>query len=496
MKTIYLSAWESIRRGATLTAVAGLVTSAAPFLVEGPSAAAQPTKKELQLDLEDLRRTDPELEKYLPRWKILEPDLKIKLSQAFKSIGYKVSEADSMIVTATFPREGVPQEILTIRAGDDPNSQLNGARSIRGTIGDGMYDEILDRNYSHNYIEPATPITAADPERIPNVLQPVNAKQFIAVSAFRQTVQIGTSGAHVEHSIGNDEIGYPFWSSGQAKVGLHYPIIKLDDPEKRSYGVPDILTVMLGGAYRVKFGTEDDAFLGGAIAPRKLNGALGAKAIAKIEYRLPQLNEVGFSLMAEIPFSKMEVTTFNPDESVVWQPEIMRRTSPINVDTGKAAYFLRNVAQGGVFYETWLNRYEHFFRISLGASYQEVARGFLGIEEEPGSGNFQVQKIGERVSPNAVSFERGNLIHPTELEDWIFAKVEYLNQSGFPFGMSAQLANRNLMLAGFIPLVPNWLFIEAKYSTPILRDEPAPWENETFFMISPVLRFKIDMSGS
>ena len=85
-----------------------------------------------------------------------------------------------------------------------------------------------------------------------------------------------------------------------------------------------------------------------------------------------------------------------------------------------------------------------------------------------------------------------DLIHPTEFEDWLYAKVDYLNQSGFPFGISAQLANRNLLVSGFIPVIKNWLFLEAKYSTPLLRDEPAPWEYRSFFMISPILRFELD----
>jgi hypothetical protein len=468
---------------------------AGALLLQPQEASAQPTKKELQQDVNDLTSIDPEIEKYLPRWKILEADLKIKLAQLFKSEGYPVSEADSMVVTATFPREGQPQELLKIRVGNDPNAQINGSRTIRARIGDGLYDRILGRDYAHNFIEPATPITNQSKERIPNVLQPVNAKQFIAVSAFRQTVQIGTSSARIEHSLGSDEVGYPFWSGGQGKVGLYYPIIKLDDAEKRANGVPDILTVMLGGGYRLKFGGPNDDFLSGVISPRLLNGALGAKALAKIEYRLPQVNDFGFSMYAEVPFNKLRDEAFVPDGSVVWNAEPVIKKGSIIPDTAKAAYFLRNVAQGGIFYETWLNDYEHFFRISLGASYQEVARGFLGLQDE--NGRFVRQKYSDdSFAPNAVSFEGGGLWHPTEMQDWLFAKVEYLNQSGFPFGMSAQLSNSNLLISGFIPLIPNWLFIEAKYSTPILRDNPQPWENPTFFMLSPILRFKIDQSGS
>ncbi|MEZ4786212.1 MAG: hypothetical protein R3F28_19310 [Candidatus Kapaibacterium sp.] len=67
-----------------------------------------------------------------------------------------------------------------------------------------------------------------------------------------------------------------------------------------------------------------------------------------------------------------------------------------------------------------------------------------------------------------------------------------MNQSDFPFGVSAQLANRNLLLTGFVPVVPNWLFLQAKYSTPLLRSEAAPWEQNPFIVISPVLRFMLD----
>lgn len=454
------------------------------------SAQTPPGRRELTEDITDLTQLDPDIEKYLPRWKILEADLKIKLAQYFRLSGYPVAETDSMLVTATFPKPGSgDQDLLSIRVGEDPNANLSGAAKIRSELGDALYNRILNRDYALTLIEPATPVTSTGRTRIPNVLQPTNAKQFIAVSAFRQAVQLGTTGARLEHVLGNDEIGYHFWSSGQGKLSLTYPIIPLEDPNLRSVGVPDILTIALGGAYRLKFGTPEDNFLNGAIQPRRLNGAIGAKATARIEYRLPQVNDLGFMIYTELPFGKMGAGEMvDLTDGLVTFPE--RSTDrALRNDTVQAAYFLRNVAQGVLFWETWLNDYEHFFRVSVGASYQEVARGEVAAGVALGN----PKPIASRLIPNsgADGVKYTNLIHPTEFQDWIYARVEYLNQSGFPFGMSAQLSNSNLLLTGFIPLIPNWLFIEAKYSTPVLRTAPQPWESNSFFMVSPIFRFMI-----
>jgi hypothetical protein len=393
------------------------------------------------------------------------------------------------------------QNLLTVRVGASPDAVISGTQRVRSELGDALYDQILSRDYAHQVIEPARPVTETGTERIPNVLQPTTARQFVAFSAFRQAVQLGTTGARLEHVIGNDEIGYHFWSSGQGKAQLVYPIIRLTNAELRSKGVPDILTMMLGVGYRLKIG--GDSGRNEIITPRKLNGAIGAKALARIEYRLPQVNDLGFSMYAEVPFSKLVGTeAVLANEEVAGVSEVLVRRDqrpgpPIEQDTVRGAYFLRSVAQGSVFWETWLNDYEHFFRVSLGASYQEFAHRIVTrIDADAGGVVVPVGPTalnGDAVEDVGIRYANAtSLIHPTELEDWVFAKVEYLNQSGFPFGASAQLANRNLLLTGFIPVIPNFLFLEAKYSTPILRDEPAPWENKPFFMVSPIFRFKID----
>ncbi len=446
-----------------------------------PSIAQPPTKGELLQDIQDVETLDPEIERYFPRWKIQEADLKIKLTQFFRSDGHDVAETDSFVVTASFPRGG-SQDILMIRAGSG-DAYLSGTDKIKLALGIPIYNEILARNYANQQIEPAIPPTQGGRERVPSVMNPVNARQFIAISAFRQAVQLGTTGARIEHQIGTDEIGYHFWSSGQGRVFVNYPIIRLDDAGMRAQGVPDVLTVNLGAAYRLKFGSKDDEFLGGAINARLLNGALGTKGLTRIEFR-PQLDGVnlGVALNAEVPFGKFDTAHAAIDGlrmlqemTIIPKPGPFPRSDTI-ITTN--AYFLRSIVQGSVFWETWLDDYAHFFRVSLGMSYQEFGR-------------YQVTdtvNFGQDVGLRPVS-----LIHPSEVQDWVYAKVEYLNQSGFPFGISAQLSNQNLIVDGFIPVVPNWLFLEAKFSTPILRDKPQPWEQKSFFMISPILRFKMDL---
>ena len=90
-----------------------------------------------------------------------------------------------------------------------------------------------------------------------------------------------------------------------------------------------------------------------------------------------------------------------------------------------------------------------------------------------------------------ISDARGiQLYHPTEALDWVYAKIEYFNQAGRPFGVSAQIANQILMGRVFVPIVGQWLYLEAKYATN-LRTELRPFDFNSFFMISPVIRFSI-----
>src|SRR5947209_20348183 len=119
-----------------------------------------------------------------------------------------------MIVTASFPRTGQEQEILSLRVGSTNAGVLSGTQAIRSELGDALYQRILARDYAHTVIPPASPLTTTGTERVASVLQPTQAIQFIAVSAFQQTVQLGSTCARLDQVLGNDEIVCHFWSSG------------------------------------------------------------------------------------------------------------------------------------------------------------------------------------------------------------------------------------------------------------------------------------------
>ncbi len=469
------------------------------FSMTTTEAQAQPTKTELQEDINDLEKLDPDVAVYLPRWRVLEADLKTKLVLYFRSQGFDMTTNDTVVVTAGFDSDNGQEDILKIDVPSLPGASLNGRAKIESELGEGLYQDLLARStYAHANIERESPLTKSGNKRVPNVLYPTNAKQFAAVSAFRQAVQLGTTGARLEHLIGSDEIGYPFWSGGQAKALVDYPIIRQSDVDLRAAGVPDILQFSLGIGYRLKFGQESTSGVADIFSPRLLNGAIGAKAIVRTEYRLPQVNDLGVSFYAELPLNKRAGTEeVQGDEVVVWQSDILR-TERTSVPVRKA-YFVRTVAQGNFFWETWLNNYEHYLRFSLGASYQEVAEASLRVDTyfmDPNGETLRdeqgvIQPFPARPAGLSNNVKYSGLDHPDEVGDWIYAKIEYLNQSDFPFGFSAQLANRNLLLNGFVPIIPNWLFLQAKYSTPLLSD-PQPWEQQPTIIVSPILRFMLD----
>jgi hypothetical protein len=80
---------------------------------------------------------------------------------------------------------------------------------------------------------------------------------------------------------------------------------------------------------------------------------------------------------------------------------------------------------------------------------------------------------------------------PQNVLDWVYAKVEYRNETTYPFGMYAQYSNQILMAGAYVPLFGNWLYLEGKLGF-VLRDR-RPYEPDTgvYFMISPVFRILI-----
>jgi|GEM_PF-2182478 len=472
-------------------------------IVRDPAVGGDPIKR--------LTNISPDVFPYLPQWRIVEPSIKVQVAV---SLGGGVKASDSILVMADLPTEGQQQnlQILQVKRGDAPIRTVTGKTEILDILGEKIYQDILSRSYDLALYPTEVPVREAQTERTYNVMEPIVADQFIAASLYRQLVKLSSVGngrtgrpIYLEQLIGNDEIGYHFWSSGQGKVMIHYPIIPLNDPQAIANGLPDPLTVKLGIAYRVKFGQmEGDIKPTLPFSPRLLNGSNGVKATGRIEYRFPFFGnssntEFGATLNFELPAGRgTDSLTHSRDvsesgfatiqgERFIDSLKTRPGRPPVAGDTlfvtTNGMYSLRNVAQGGFFGGVWLDNYQHLFRLTLGVSYTDV----LQYRENDKA----LRVLDAEADPKAtVAYTPYQLYHPQEWYDWVYAKLEYLNQSGYPFGLSAQLANSTMLVSGFLPVFPNWLFLEAKFSTPVFRDR-RPWEQQPFVTISPVIRISL-----
>jgi hypothetical protein len=195
---------------------------------------------------------------------------------------------------------------------------------------------------------------------------------------------------------------------------------------------------------------------------------------------MPFQPEFGFGVNLELPLKKITSET-DIDETTWYRYDIGNRfvTAPeYNVDPIAVVPVLRSTGQFVLFYNWWLDRKrpENFFRFDVGINYAEVQE--VGLFKDTVEGRTYLGRDGVTGL---------NTWKPNEAMDWIYAKLEYRNQSVFPFGVSLQISNQVLLGRAYVPVVGDWLYVEARYSTPVIRDI-RPFEVANFFMVSPVLR--------
>ena len=102
---------------------------------------------------QEMRGDDPY--GYLSRWRILDKNIKKKLSLYFSSVGLpQVTENDTFIVAgATDPVRG-EEHLYQIRVPSVPGAAITTRRDIAVALGSVLYDRILERDYIHEEIEP------------------------------------------------------------------------------------------------------------------------------------------------------------------------------------------------------------------------------------------------------------------------------------------------------------------------------------------------------
>ncbi|MFP4527897.1 MAG: hypothetical protein ACLFQX_05050 [Candidatus Kapaibacterium sp.] len=463
------------------------------------SAYAQDMNAKRKEIIDSLTTIDPDIRQYFPRWKVCEKDLQIQLYRSFLYQGYEEKMlSKSNITVLAAPKEFVDQPftILMITCGEasmnavEIESMLGdilvgmlAGDYIYGGIDHGTFAEIPKRSYCYEDIPREVPMTSSEADAIINYLEPTNVSHAFTLSLFEQAIKIGETGFWLRSKMGIDEIGYPFWTGGEAKIVLQRPLYINEDSETNDR-IPYLINAFLGGGYRITTGINNENNLLSWVTDRKLNTGPGGKLIAGFDFHMPFHPQAGLQFNLEVPLRSLQQEGIEPNTYAFYQADADVDFAPTDPRYGayridQIAPLLRQSGQISLFYNWWMSDKdpENYLRADLGITY------------------FEVRELGFYVDTDGVpiiepyGIEGLNTYKPNEAGDWVFAKLEYRNQAAFPFGASVQYSNQILLGRVYIPLFGNWFYIEGKYATPLRGARP--YEAEDFFMISPVIRLTI-----
>lgn len=454
--------------------------------------------------IDSLTTIDPEIVSYFPRWKVCEPDLMAQIYQAFVYKGYpkeNLSREDIEVLSAPQEFPSDPFEILMIKCGEESMNSVQIQSTMSSLFigflsGELVYlgadkgfphpDNLAKREYCFTEIPRDIPVTATQADIIVDFIErPTNVDHSFSLSLFEQTLKVGETGFWIRSIMGTDQIGYPFWTSGESKLVLQRPLYINQDPKTRK-GIPYLVNAYLGAGYRVQTGLSSDNSILSWIPNRILNVGPGGKIVFGSDVHAWFLPEAGLSLNLELPLSRLETETID-----VGTYGLLPVGPEVDFDPNDPRYGIRidNIApisrasgQITAFYHWWLDKKnpENYFRFDFGISYSEVTEAAVYVETVEDEFFTKMSTVG------VLGLKT---YKPEKLPEWLYVKVDYRSQAAFPFGASIQISNEIFLGRLYLPLFGNWLYLEGKYSTP-LRDA-RPYEIKNFFMISPVLRLTI-----
>ncbi len=456
----------------------------------------------------DLTELDPEIKALFPRWRVCEPELQIQIRRAFVLAGYNKADLDQdrievIAIPKRKPEPGVtepePYRILHISCGKASMNASDIKKHLRKVepilAGDAAFlsnDENLEykRDYCYEDIPPEISLTKQQQQAVIEWLAPTTVSHAFTLSLFEQTLKIGSSGFWIKNYFGNDQIGYPFWAPGEAKVILKRPLYKNTfGDEYTKMAIPYLIDAYLGVGYSNYAGLDKNNNLLSWVDPRKLNVYPGGKVIGGFDFSMPFHPQAGVHFNVEVPLTSLDNNKrIELKDYALYNKTINYDALPEDADSmnyNQVAPILRQSGQISLFYNFWFGKTqpENFLRVDLGLCYTEVRE--MGLYYAKGSG-ISIPTL----TKNGASKETPlRTYKPNEFGDWLYLKVEYRNSASYPFGFSAQYSNQILLSRIYLPIFSDWLMLEAKYSTPLRGVRP--YEVDKFFMVSPVLRITI-----
>ncbi len=287
----------------------------------------QGEKVMLERILQSLNEVDSVYLVHYPTWIIENEDLRQRVLKAFRN-RQKLAPSHAIIHVVASPSKDEIVQITILGASS------MGRGEIRLYISESLQQAILHSVSPHSEVsdEPEEFKRSALPDAPPKDVT-------FEASLFGGSLRFA-SGWGAEVKVGNDNLGYPFWSTGSIEYFLLLNQLKLGAIAPMNSGLdqPDILGPI-------------------TISTRKLNGAAGFAA----EFDQP----IG-SDMLEARFSSGSLTKRNPDNRLT--------------DTSQA-YYLRTMAQLVYSHRFSISGGEYLLTVHGGAGYHQIGEGVVQPDE-------------------------------------------------------------------------------------------------------------------
>ena len=409
-----------------------LVAAATSFAqVDKASTDVQSAREDLQ-SLEriliEINLVDSAYAPSFPTWQMNEPNLRLRVFAAFRNRGKQISK-EAKIFVVTLPDS---QTIIDIKIGDVSYGKLYSQTLLARDLKTDLIAEA--KSNEEPYGIKSRLVEEANPMARPSKPDWVSAD----FSLFGIRLRFGNEWGLVGR-LGEDELGYPFWSAGSARIMGTYKSLKIGAWVPISGGLENPST---STAPKVITGTT-----------RLLNGSDGIVGEFEFEWETIRINSESFpyaALGGQFAFGGL---SGRRDEYY---------TS--NLDS---LYYISAIIQGYYGFDFLFDQMRQNLNVHLGASYHKVALGKAVALD----GKYSVFKAGEPES----------FIDP-------LVRIEYRNYRFDRFRVTAQFT-RLLMFIGWAEIVPPFIYAEIKFSTVVLRN-PRPWEHDNY--VSGTVGFKFD----
>ena len=400
-----------------IVAMLGVAVQSVLFAQEQSLPELRTQYEQERADLQALRRiarslnsVDTTYVSYFPVWTVLDQTLRLKTFDAFHKRNIPFSQSDEVLVVATPDTH----DVVDIQIGESRYGRL-------------FAKTVLDRNLKQELLRPQSYASAEEtPPGYRNEnrnnrkssVRPVTPDWVSAnISLFGGEIRFGNDWSIVG-KVGDDVLGYPFWSSGQAWLMVKYKSISL-------------------GARLPVHGGLDDFALG--LRTRRLNGSTGVAGEFEVEWNAIKICSDNFTY-GGIGGS------FAIGELSNRRPELL--TADVN-----NLYSIPTLLEVHYAFDYQFDHAKQLLSVRVGLGYHHVTLSkFTQLE---------IVRIGE---PEAFA-------HPV-------AAIEYKHQRADWFKLNAEFS-RMAMLSAWAELVPNFVFAEVKYATVVFRN-PQPWEHASY----------------